>query len=116
MEILVIIALVVLAGAMMFMANKKPSQPTSTVLPILDANGDGKVDLGDAVYLGDVAVKKTKAAATKAAGAVKKTAAKAKASTTKKVAAKKPTTAKKTVAAKKPTTAKKTVAAKKTKK
>lgn len=88
MEILVIIGLVIVAGIMVFMSHKNPSQPKSTVLPILDANGDGKVDLGDAVYLGDVAVKKTRAAAGKAAGAVKKTATKAK-TAVKKVAAKK---------------------------
>ena len=87
MEILVIIALVILAGVMMFMANKKPNAP-SLVVPVLDANKDGKVDLGDAVFLGDAAVKKTRAAATKAAGAVKKTAAKAK-TAVKKTAAKK---------------------------
>ena len=52
------------------------------------ANKDGKVDLGDAVYLGDVAVKKTRAAASKATTAVKKTATKAK-TAVKKVAAKK---------------------------
>jgi len=84
MEILVIIALVILAGIMVFMANRKPEDSSS----ILDANGDGKVDLHDAVYLGDVAVKKTRAAATKTAGAVKKTATKAK-TAVKKVAAKK---------------------------
>jgi hypothetical protein len=88
MEILVIIALVILAGLMVFMANRKPQGSSSTILPILDANKDGKVDLGDAVFLGDVAVKKTRAAATKAKTAVKKTAAKAK-TAVKKVAAKK---------------------------
>lgn len=88
MEILVIIGLVIVAGIMVFMSHKNPSKSTSSVLPILDANGDGKVDLGDAVYLGDVAVKKTRAAATKAKTAVKKTATKAK-TAVKKVAAKK---------------------------
>jgi len=86
MEILVIIALVILAGLMVFMANRKPEGSSSS---ILDANKDGKVDLGDAVYLGDIAAKKTKAAATKAKTAVKKTATKAK-TAVKKVAAKKP--------------------------
>ena len=84
MEILVIIALVILAGVMVFMANRKPEDSSS----ILDANKDGKVDLNDAVFLGDVAVKKTRAATTKAATAVKKTATKAK-TAVKKVAAKK---------------------------
>ena len=88
MEILVIIALVILAGLMVFMANRKPTGSSSTIMPILDANKDGKVDLGDAVFLGDVAVKKTRAAATKTASAVKKTATKAK-TAVKKVAAKK---------------------------
>jgi hypothetical protein len=37
MEILVIIALVILAGAMIFMANRKPEGSSSTILPILDA-------------------------------------------------------------------------------
>lgn len=90
MEILVIGALVVVAGILLWSSFK----PTSVVTKTLDANGDGKVDLGDAVYLGDVAVEKTKAAATKAAGAVKKTATKAKAAVkkpaAKKTAAKKP--------------------------
>lgn len=94
MEILVIIGLVIIAGVMFFLANKSPEQPKSSILPILDANGDGKLDLGDAVYLGDVAAKKTKAAASKAAGAVKKTATKAKTAVkkvaTKKAPAKKP--------------------------
>ena len=85
MEILVIIALVILAGVMVFMANRKPEGSSS----ILDANKDGKVDLQDAVHLGDVAVKKTRVAATKAKTAVKKTATKAK-TAVKKVAAKKP--------------------------
>lgn len=85
MEILVIIGLVIVAGIMFFLANKGPAQSKSN---ILDANGDGKVDLGDAVYLGDVAVKKTRAAAGKAKTAVKKTATKAK-TAVKKVAAKK---------------------------
>ena len=76
MEILVIIGLVIVAGIMVFMSHKNPSKSTSTVLPILDANGDGKVNLSDAVYLGDIAAKKTKAAATKAKTAVKKVAAK----------------------------------------
>jgi len=89
MEILVIIGLVIVAGVMIFMSHKTPGKSTSTVLPILDANGDGKVDLGDAVYLGDVAVKKTRAAATKAKTAVKKVAAK-------KAPAKKPAAKKKT--------------------
>jgi len=84
MEILVIIALVILAGLMVFMANRKPEGSSS----ILDANKDGKVDLNDAVFLGDIAAKKTKAAATKATTAVKKTATKAK-TAVKKVAAKK---------------------------
>ena len=88
MEILVIIGLVIVAGIMVFMSHKNPNKPTSDILPILDANKDGKVDLHDAVYLGDVAVKKTKAAATKAKTAVKKTATKAK-TAVKKVAAKK---------------------------
>ena len=88
MEILVIIGLVIVAAAMFYMSSKNPSKPTSDILPILDANKDGKVDLGDAVYLGDVAVKKTRAAATKATTAVKKTATKAK-TAVKKVAAKK---------------------------
>ena len=73
---------------MFYMSSKNPSKPTSDILPILDANKDGKVDLGDAVYLGDVAVKKTRAAASKATTAVKKTATKAK-TAVKKVAAKK---------------------------
>jgi hypothetical protein len=85
MEILVISALVVVAGILLWSSFK----PTSTVAKALDANGDGKVDLHDAVHLGDVAVEKTKAAATKAAGAVKKTATKAK-TAVKKTAAKKP--------------------------
>ena len=85
MEILVIIALVILAGAMIFMANRKPEGSSS----ILDANKDGKVDLNDAVFLGDIAAKKTRAAATKATTAVKKTATKAK-TAVKKAAAKKP--------------------------
>jgi hypothetical protein len=88
MEILVIIGLVIVAGIMVFMSHKNPNKPTSDILPILDANKDGKVDLHDAVYLGDVAVKKTRAAATKATTAVKKTATKAK-TAVKKVAAKK---------------------------
>ncbi len=88
MEILVIIGLVIVAAAMFYMSSKNPSKPTSDILPILDANKDGKVDLGDAVYLGDVAVKKTRAAATKATTAVKKTATRAK-TAVKKVAAKK---------------------------
>jgi len=88
MEILVIIGLVIVAAAMFYMSSKNPSKPTSDILPILDANKDGKVDLGDAVYLGDVAVKKTRAAASKATTAVKKTATKAK-TAVKKVAAKK---------------------------
>lgn len=88
MEILVIIGLVIVAAAMFYMSSKNPSKPTSTVLPILDANKDGKVDLDDAVYLGDAAIKKTRAAATKATTAVKKTATKAK-TAVKKVAAKK---------------------------
>jgi hypothetical protein len=88
MEILVIIALVILAGLMIFMANRKPEGSSSTIMPILDANKDGKVDLNDAVFLGDIAAKKTKAAATKATTAVKKTATKAK-TAVKKVAAKK---------------------------
>ena len=88
MEILVIIGLVIVAAAMFYMSSKNPSKPTSDILPILDANKDGKVDLHDAVYLGDVAVKKTRAAATKATTAVKKTATKAK-TAVKKVAAKK---------------------------
>ena len=88
MEILVIIGLVIVAAAMFYMSSKNPSKPTSDILPILDANKDGKVDLGDAVFLGDVAVKKTRAAATKATTAVKKTATKAK-TAVKKVAAKK---------------------------
>ena len=104
MKILVIIALVILAGLMVFMANRKPAGSSSTIMPILDANGDGRVDLGDAVYLGDIAAKKTKAAATKAAGAVKKTATKAKTAVKKTVAKKAP--AKKPAAKK--TTAKKT--------
>jgi len=70
MEILVIIGLVIVAAAMFYMSSKNPSKPTSDILPILDANKDGKVDLGDAVYLGDVAVKKTRAAASKATTAV----------------------------------------------
>jgi len=74
MEILVISALVVVAGILLWSSFK----PTSTVAKALDANKDGKVDLQDAVHLGDVAVEKTKEVATKAAGAVKKTAAKAK--------------------------------------
>lgn len=98
MEILVIIALVILAGLMVFMANRKPEGSSSTIMPILDANKDGKVDLHDAVFLGDVAVKKTRAAATKATTAVKKTATKAK-TAVKKVAAKK-APAKKTAAKK----------------
>ena len=88
MEILVIIGLVIVAAAMFYMSSKNPSKPTSDILPILDANKDGKVDLGDAVYLGDVAVKKTRAAASKATTAVQKTATKAK-TAVKKVAAKK---------------------------
>ena len=88
MEILVIIGLVIVAGIMVFMSHKNPNKPTSDILPILDANKDGKVDLHDAVYLGDVAVKKTRDAATKATTAVKKTATKAK-TAVKKVAAKK---------------------------
>ena len=88
MEILVIIALVILAGLMVFMANRKPQGSSSPILPILDANGDGKVNLNDAVFLGDIAAKKTRAAATKAKTAVKKTATKAK-TAVKKVAAKK---------------------------
>lgn len=85
MEILVIIGLVIVAGVLLYMSSGKPEQSKSS---ILDANGDGKVDLGDAVYLGDVAVKKTRAAAGKATTAVKKTAVKAK-TAVKKVAAKK---------------------------
>ena len=88
MEILVIIGLVIVAGVMMVMANRKPNGSSSTIVPILDANKDGKVDLNDAVFLGDIAAKKTKAAATKATTAVKKTATKAK-TAVKKVAAKK---------------------------
>ena len=84
MEILVIGALVAIAGILLWSSFK----PTSTVAKTLDVNKDGKVDLGDAVYLGDVAATKTKAVATKAAGAVKKTAAKAK-TAVKKTAAKK---------------------------
>jgi hypothetical protein len=90
MEILVIIGLVIVAGIMVFMSHKNPNKPTSDILPILDANKDGKVDLHDAVYLGDVAVKKTKAAATKAKTAVKKTATKAKTAVKKVVAKKAP--------------------------
>lgn len=84
MEILVIGALVAIAGILLWSSFK----PTSTVAKALDVNSDGKVDLHDAVHLGDVAVEKTKEVATKAAGAVKKTAAKAK-TAVKKTAAKK---------------------------
>jgi sRNA-binding protein len=105
MEILVIGVLVAIAGVLLWSSFK----PAAVVTKALDANGDGKVDLGDAVYLGDVAAEKTKAVAAKAKTAVKKTAAKAK-------TAVKKTAAKKTVAAKKPTTAKKPVAPKKSKK
>ena len=90
MEILVIGVLVAIAGILLWSSFK----PTSTVAKALDVNNDGKVDLGDDVYLGDVAATKTKAVATKAASAVKKTAAKAKTAAkktaTKKAPAKKP--------------------------
>ena len=91
MEILVIIGLVIVAAAMFYMSSKNPSKPTSDILPILDANKDGKVDIKDAVAAAEVVVEKTKKTAAKAKTVAKATAAKAK-------TAVKKTTAKKTKA------------------
>lgn len=85
MEVIIVaIALVALVGYFIW-SNSSPAK-------ILDANGDGKVDLKDAVHLGDVAVQKTKATAAKVKTAAKKAVAPKKAA-----APKKPVAPKKTV-------------------
>lgn len=102
----VVIIAVVLIGAIGYLIWNSNSV-TKPVTKVLDANGDGKVDLKDAVHLGEVAVNKTKTAATKVKTAAKKAVAPKKAA-----APKKPVAPKKAV--KKP--AVKKTAAKKTKK
>jgi hypothetical protein len=85
----VIIVAVVLIAIIGYFILTHDAGPKS-VSKVLDANGDGKVNLDDAIHLGDVAVKKTKAAATKVKTAAKKA-----------VALKKPAAPKKAVAPKK---------------
>ena len=81
----VIIAIVLIGAIGYFIWNN-----SNTLTKTLDANSDGKVDLKDAVHLGEVAVNKTKTAATKVKTAAKKA-----------VAPKKPAAPKKPVAPKK---------------
>ena len=83
----VIIAIVLIGAIGYFIWNN-----SNTVTKTLDANSDGKVDLRDAVHLGEVAVNKTKTAATKVKTAAKKAVAPKKAA-----APKKPVAPKKTV-------------------
>jgi len=86
MEVVIIIAaIIVVLGLWMWSEGKKETEghplEGATKKAILDVNNDGKVDLGDAIQMGDIAVKKTKKAATKVATeaktAAKKVAAKA---------------------------------------
>jgi hypothetical protein len=98
----VIIVAVVLIAIIGYFILTHDAGPKS-VTKVLDANGDGKVNLKDAVHLGEVAVKKTKTAATSAKKAI---------TPKKAVVPKKPAAPKKVV--KKP--AVKKAAAKKTKK
>lgn len=101
----IIVAVVLIAIVGYFILTHETG--TKSVTKVLDANGDGKVNLKDAVHLGEVAVNKTKATAAKVKTAAKKAVAPKKAA-----APKKPVAPKKVI--KKP--AVKKAAAKKAKK
>ena len=86
----VIIVAVVLIAIIGYFILTHDAGPKS-VTKVLDANGDGKVNLDDAIHLGDVAVQKTKATAAKVKTAAKKAVAPKKATAPKKPAAPKKT-------------------------
>jgi hypothetical protein len=81
MEVIIVaVVLIAIIGYFILTHDAGPKSVTKA----LDANGDGKVDLKDAVHLGEVAVNKTKTAATKVKTVAKKAVAPKKAAAPKK--------------------------------